>query len=313
MKRNMSYLWRGALGAAALVLLLGGCASSGSGAGASGGLMGLDDGPQEPVWAGWQVDPAASELLPSAFVDEVVAFDYWQIEDTAFRERAWTGAASLLDYLRRDAGEGGALKERQARTATLLLQAFEGRQGDNSEPSGQMDVTYVVSLDPAQEMEGVVVRFYAHIDSKDVTPALGIFLGRIADAGESFERAFLWTRPGFEEAEAFTMQLERAADEQAGWGARLERGQTWGAQDSEAPAPELGEVAELTATIFEQDFWGPLTGPDYVEAAPRADQEIELPGDIEPAIGLPVRERQIEEIYRDTVFVPRVDTPAQFL
>ena len=316
--RGMSRLGR-KFASAAVVLLLGaaaGCASSGS-QGNGAGLMGLDSQPSEAIWTDWTpVARGEQGLLPEAFIDEVVAFDYWQIDAGEYEEDAWSGAASILDYLRRESSNGGGLNAKQRATATLLLQALDGAKEDAG--ARRMDVTFVVSLDPEKAEEGLIVRFYAPLSDKGATPGLAIYLGRVEGQSGGFERALVWARPGFEQAEAFTIALNKApaSAEGARWSAHQFDGIVAPRGSSESDAPEgesLEEVAGLAEAIFKRQFWTPLTGNDYVEATELADTERALPEDIKPAIGLTLRERQIEEIYRDTVFIPRGDVPAQFL
>src|SRR5690554_1549460 len=316
--RKLSGLRRRCAAAAAffLIAVAAGCASSGS-QGDNADLMGLDSQPSEAIWTDWTpVARGEQGLLPEAFIDEVVAFDYWQIDAGEYEEDAWSGAASILDYLRRESSNGGGLNAKQRATATLLLQTLDGAKEDAG--ARRMDVTFVVSLDPEKAEEGLIARFYAPLSDKGATPGLAIYLGRVEGQSGGFERALVWARPEFEQAEAFTIALNKApaSAEGARWSAHQFDGIVAPRGASLADAPEgesLEEVAGLAEAIFKRQFWTPLTGNNYVEATELADTERALPEDIKPAIGLTLRERQIEEIYRDTVFIPRGDVPAQFL
>ncbi|AWV89893.1 hypothetical protein [Bradymonas sediminis] len=321
--RQMTWVRRG-LATAATLLLVGaaaGCASGGS-QGNGGGLMGLDSQSAQAIWADWTpVARGDQGLLPDAFVDEVVAFDYWQIDAAEFEEDAWSGAASVLDYLRREASDGSGLNAKQRATATLLLQALDGGAGEaNAIGARRMDVTFVVSLDPDRAEEGMIVRFYAPLTDKGATPGLAIYMGRVEGESGGFERALVWARPGFEQAEAFTVALNQApaSADADGWSARQYDGIVAprdSANGEMTQGDSLEEVAGLAEAIFKSQFWTPFSGSNYVEAKSVADQERALPDDIKPALGLTLRERQIEEIYRDTVFIPRddIDLPAEFL
>lgn len=313
MAPKMAWLRRGIASAATVLLIASavGCASSGS-QGGGAGLMGLDSQPAGPIWADWTpVARGGQGLLPEAFIDEVVAFDYWQIDATEHEEDAWSGAASILDYLRRESSNGAGLNAKQRATATLLLQALDGADRDSG--ARRMDVTFVVSLDPEKTEEGLIVRFYAPLADKGATPGLAVYLGRVEGGSGGFERALVWARPGFEQAEAFTIALNKAPSsaDGSGWSAHQFDGIVAPRDSSESVS--LEEVADLAEAIFKRQFWTPLTGVNYVEATDLADEESALPEDIKPALGLTLRERQIEEIYRDTVFIPRGDLPAQFL
>ncbi len=272
-----------------LTLLLTACSTTSNSTGDSS-LMGLEDGPAKAVWADWSPSEKA-DVVPEMFVEQVVAFDYWQIESDETREQAWTGVSALLDYLRRE-----SLSEGQADTATALLQALDSDQA-------RMDVTYVVALDADRPAEGLVVRVFRELDDAGAVPAVAIYLERREDAGAGYEDAVMWSSAGFEEAEPFTLALGRA---DGAWSAQLIDGVAYPVSEpTDAP---LDEAAQLAANIFERRFWQPFTGASFVEATPRAEDQRALPAPLEPALGLEVRDRQIEEVYRDTVFPPRMDT-----
>lgn len=278
------------------LFLLPACATSGGSGNGDSGLMGLGDEPATAVWEDWDAKPADG-IAPKAFADTVVAFDYWQVDDEDFIEESWAGVSGVLDFVRRE-----GLPEAQENTATLLLQALDRRQSD--EPT-RMDVTYVVSLDQENPSEGLVVRLYAPISDKGVTPGVAIYLSR--DSGspaEGFERATIWAAPNFAQAEGFTVALEET---DAGWVAAKDDGVVYPVGESKSES--LTGAAGLAREILTKRFWQPLTGAGFVEAKQSATEEREIPSGIERALGLEVRERQLEEVYRDTVFPPRAEIP----
>src|SRR5690554_6621704 len=290
--RKLSGLRRRCAAAAAffLIAVAAGCASSGS-QGDNADLMGLDSQPSEAIWTDWTpVARGEQGLLPEAFIDEVVAFDYWQIDAGEYEEDAWSGAASILDYLRRESSNGGGLNAKQRATATLILQALDGaKEGAGAR---RMDVTFVVSLDPEKAEEGLIVRFYAPLSDKGATAGLAIYRGRVEGQSGGFERALVWARPGFEQAEAFTIALNKApasadvSTDGARWSAHQFDGIVApedSVEDASAQGESLEEVAGLAEAIFKRQFWTPLTGNNYVEATELADTERALPEDIKPA------------------------------
>ncbi len=264
--------------------------------------MGLDDQPAHAVWRDWTAQPD-TRLVPKSFVDQVVAFDYWQIGDEDFIEDAWAGASAVLDYARRE-----GLSDEQEHTDTLLLEALDSRQGPGDK---HMDVTYVVSLDQKKPVEGLVVRFFEELPDKHVAPGLSIYLGRAEGASGGFDRAVMWAVPRFKQAQAFTIALHKT---DKGWVAHKFDGAAYPAEAGPEEASKNGSlkgVADLATSIFTNKLWTPLTGANYVEAKPKAAEgkERALPKDVPAALGLEVRERQIEETYQDTVFPPRVEVP----
>jgi hypothetical protein len=282
-------------------LALPACATSSATSGDSG-LMGLDDEPAKAVWEDWMPAPADS-LVPQEFADQMVAFDFWQIGDDEFVNEGWTGVSAVLDYVRRE-----GLTEAQDNTATLLLQALDSRQPPEKT---LMDVTFVVSLDQDdQPSEGLVVRVYAPLSDKGVTPGAAIYLGRDADSGAGFDRAFVWAVPAFEEAQAFTVSLDKT---DTGWSGQKFAGAVYPAERAalaDDKVSSLGSANDLIREILTTRFWEPLTGVGFVEAKPRAEEGQDgLTGGLAPSLGLEVRERQLEEIYSDTIFPPRIEAP----
>jgi hypothetical protein len=291
-----------------LLLILSACATAcatSNGTSGDSTLMGLDDRPAKAVWEDWTPEPnnqSTDHLVPQVFIDQVVAFDYWQIGDDEFVNEGWTGVSAVLDYVRRE-----GLSEAQDNTATLLLQALDSRQPPEKT---LMDVTYVVSLDQDEQLsEGLVVRVYAPLEDKGVTPGAAIYLGRDVGSAGGFDRAVVWAVPGFAEAEAFTVDLEKT---DAGWSAHRVGGAVYPADEAALPderVSSLDSANELTREILTTRFWEPLTQVGYVEAKPMAEGETGLPPRLQPALGMELRERQLEEIYSDTVFPPRDEVP----
>lgn len=277
---------------AALCLLLtacGGPAATGDRSGDSE-LMGLDEEPGAPVWRGWGAE--GREAAPEGFGDEVAAFDYWQVDDERLFEEAWSGASSLLDYLRRD-----ELPEAQREAATVLLQALDSDRA-------RMDVTFVVEDDEGANTEGLVVRLYRALEEEGAVPTFAVYAERSEEAREGFDRLYLWANPGFAEAEAFTV----AVDDEGGWRARRADGLVYPAPAEAEPV--LDEAADLAVEIADERFWKPFSGPGFVEARSRVDtdDEVDLPDPLQPALGLDERDRDIEEVYEETSFPPRMDS-----
>ena len=277
------------------VCFLVGCASSGGEKASQGdsALMGIDAGPKSAVWQDW-TPRTTRGLVPEGFKAKVHAFDYWQIGDDQVVERAWSGMAAVLDYLRRE-----GLGERQKRTATVLLQALDGR-ADDGRP--RMDATFVVSADAEQSTEGVVVRLFRQLPDQ-VTPGIALYLERREGQGLGFGRAILWAEPAFEQAQPFTLRLEKT--EQVDWVAHKFDGLRYPLSD--VARGSLEGVAELSRDIFTRHFWKPFVGPAFVEAKSRAAEFEPIAEGPKPALGMDLKERTIEQVYRNTVFPPRMD------
>jgi hypothetical protein len=95
-----------------------------------------------------------------------------------------------------------------------------------------------------------------------------------------------------------TMQLSRG---DAGWRATGSEGIV-----SDARRDLDGEPAAVVAVAL-TTFWAPFIGPAYVESPfERREKPSETAGPQPVALGLEVDDRQIEQVFTDSVFAPRL-------
>ena len=257
-------------------------------------LLGLNDRPQTRIWEDWTARPAV--VVPPGWVDDVVAFDYWQIDDSDVVEEVWSTLATMLDTVRRTAEE-----RRVGQTATALLEALEA-----GPPDVHVDVTFVVvPTDPL--WEGFVLRMARRVEDRG-TSAVAIALLRPADGGPAPRRIKLWAQPGFEEPTPFVMELNGTKG--SDWSFSISSDRDGGGDQTalQARRSDTGEQAKLIAHVAEEQIWSRLTGAAYAGAATRADQQRALPEPLESALGLETRDRRISELPSNSAFTPRMET-----
>ena len=252
--------------------------------------MGADEAPLTDVWRDWQ--PAIGPSTPVEFAAQASAFDYWQITDEAYLEEAWTAMFAMLTEFR--AQSRGSYDE----TFRTLMTVLEGDEG-----SRRFDVTFVVSRPGAEPMwEGLVARVYRELPDGGA-PGVSVLLRRPEGAGDEPAAMTLWLFSGFSEAPSLTVALDRAG---ANWSARVAPGITLRTPEA------LADDETLVATVLQETFWRRLVGRNYMESdISRRDAIEPTPGPQPVAAGLELGDRDIEQVFSDSVFAPRLtDFPA---
>lgn len=270
------------------VVLLGvvGCATPPSGPvdASDSEMLGLGEAPAHPVWEDWAPAPATS--LPAETTEPMAAFDYWQLDDPDFVELAWAPVSTLLDSVRRQSPD-----EAVRDSATLMLEALE----PGEEPGVLVDATFYVT----ERREGVAVRFLRNHHGGG-SASVVVLLDRDADGPTSPDRIRLVARPGYEQPSAFSVKLGR---DSAGWAATFHSG---GTHTDETSGGEIDE-ARLYADVFTAQLWAPLTGTDYASASRRTGDPQPVPSPFHEALGLEVGDRDIDRVFTNSVFTPRMD------
>ncbi|MFU8803425.1 MAG: hypothetical protein ACNA8W_06425 [Bradymonadaceae bacterium] len=256
----------------------------------SRGLMGLDDGPPIDVWRDW-TPKSEVHSVPAALGDEATAFDFWRIDDDAFREQAWGAIFTTLGILRQEARGDDTIEE----AATLLMASI-----DPSDSTVELDATFVHgqgTADREGDWEGILIRIWTPVES--TTAGASLLLERFADGPESPSQITLWAVTGFEENPGFTARFGSPRT-------RAALSLSHGLQRTEAPEDTHPlEHAELVWTILEESLWKPLIHSAYLESQIRTGDDTS-PAGFEKAAGLELREREIEEMFSGSVFPPRI-------
>lgn len=275
---------------AALALGVAGCAASAPrpvAPSADSPMAGLDAPTHQGVWLQW-TPLAEPRPLPVGFTDHHLAFDRWTLDDEA-AARLWAGLFPVLDRVRHE-GDSEAI----ARTVQLMMEALE--PGDHDIFA---EATFIRSADAGGPgTEAVAIRFAR--DLGQASPQLIVVLARplVDEEDGQMREAVVWAAPGFEEAAPFTLHLRQ----DDGWQATLGEGLTW-RDDAGQPVAD----AELIAAILGQPVWKQITGRAYLDATLRAAQGGQPPAPLAPALGLPQRERSLDQVMEATMFPPRMD------
>lgn len=249
----------------------------------------MGDEPSAP-WAKWTATPGKA---PHPVLAEINAFDYWQLHDQTFARELWAALFPILDTLRShpDATE----QTRRSLDAMLaLMEPGDSRSG----PPISMDVTFLVGEDGDGVFEGVLVRFSRNIER--TTPVLSMMLTR--HGGDvSPTDVILWGDPAFQESSPFSARLTRSGSSLAD-GQRT-RPVMLGAKRHE----DLSSA--LAIDILSRALWPKLTQEAYLDSAlarheKSGEESDPMPPGFEPAGGLKLRDREIEEVLSDTAFPP---------
>jgi hypothetical protein len=238
-------------------------------------MLGLGEEPKTPVWETWEPSPKPS--VSEGALAGLHAFDYWQLSDPEFVESAWAPLSTLLDAVRRRSED-----DRVRDGATLMLEALE--PGETSD--FVVDATFYVT----SRREGVGLRFLHALEDGGSASVL-VLMSRSAGASSAPDSIDVIAKPGYAEPSGFSVSLQRA---DGAWSASVTTG-------------EAIEQADLYSGVLISQVWESLTGNSYTSARLRADSTRAMPAPFRPAIGLEVSDRDIDRVFSDSVFTPRMD------
>lgn len=260
-----------------------------------GELLTLAEQDRGPVWRDWEPEGGGS-ATPASFGGAVRAFDYWEVEDPAVIEEVWSALFPVLDGLRARSGS-----ESQRQSVQLLLEAIEpGR----AEKSTRMDLTFLVSSRESDQFEGLACRLYRRLSDAEATPIVTVLLLRDPDRASSPGEIWVWGSPGFEEPDSITALFSRDRSE---WRQALVSGISF-PEAGDRPALKGGESGEVTARLLTDSIWNRFAGDAYLNSPQSgATSERPRPDRVPRALGLPVEDRTVEQVYSDTEFPPRAD------
>lgn len=246
----------------------------------------------------WSAAPSA----PSAPLLKVSAFDYWALEPgQPLAQALWPGLFSSLDYMRAQLGASGE-QARLRQTFDMLLAVMEPQSGFKrrvGEP--RQDLTFVTGKDvQGRDFEGVICRMYAIMDN-DASP--GVVLMMVRRVGEAQPgEVWLWGSSGHEEGPPFSARLARGDQGQE---AQLVVAPGLGESLDGALVQERSEAATLMLEVLIKGLWPKVSHQAYAEPTLILAKGPQPPVAAYPvAAGLLVKERELEEIYQDTAFMP---------
>ena len=246
-------------------------------------MLGVDDPVRaSDLWGEWTAEP--NYALPTDFEKRSAVFDYWAIEDDNQKEEHWAAMFSILDFLRSDA----RLDDTKRLSLSSLMASLEGSDT-------QFDATFLVSRSSSNRWEGVVTRFAREVrggrEQRAGLSTITVFLERAEGEGDAFSRVWIWAQPGFLETPPFTLFIDRATGKSA-----VQSGVTQ-TRATDADTPSMRAVLDLlTASV-----WKPMTFGGYVET----EHHDAAPPLLDASLGMQVGDRDIDQVYSDTVFPPR--------
>ena len=243
----------------------------------------------EPLAADWlEWHPHQQPSTPSELADESTAFDYWQVTDAAYRDEAWAAIYGLLSEARRLAPRD------YDPTFRMLMTVLEP---DPAAGPQQLDVTFFAAKRGTHAMfEGVGWRLWRELPS-GATPAVTVWMRRYESGSEGPSEAIVWFYGGFDEAKSLTLRF----DGRNNWAMSFADGIA-----TTASTPASGE-AQLLRGILLNTFWQPIIGSAYLETTVEKREETTVTPAQQPvALGLPLGDRDIDQVFTDSVFAPRL-------
>lgn len=251
--------------------------------------MGLDEEQLTDVWKDWtpNEESAMPDLSASA-----TAFDYWQVTDEEYLETVWAAFFALLSEARSMVSPAD-----YDPTFRMLMTVLEPEIAAGPR---RLDITFIAAKSGSEVLwEGVAFRLWRELPS-GATPAVSILLRRSEGGAESPDEALVWFHSGYDEASSMSMRL---AHERGNW----EMFSGPGIATTAGTAMD-GEADALGAVLL-QSFWAPIVGSAYLETPIEVREKREpTPAPLPVAAGLELGDRDIEQVFSDSVFAPRLTT-----
>lgn len=247
--------------------------------------MGADDRPLTAVWSQWTAADGPS--TPFALPATASAFDYWQVTDQDFIDDAWGAIFAVVGQIR------SLAPPQYSETFRTLMTVLEESEGPR-----RLDLTFATSRPSTGRMwEGIIVRVYRELPS-GAAPGVAVLLRRWEGGAAEPESVSVWFYSGFVEAPSLSATFEPT-------------GNTWSTRLGPGVTLERGELIEhdskVLATVLTQTFWQPFAGTAYMETKlARRDAPIPTPPAQPVAGGLELGDRDIDQVFSDSVFAPRL-------
>lgn len=256
--------------------------------------------------AAWHPTPqaASSPVLPAR------AFDYWQLDDAGFMQELWPALFASLDYMR---GQVPAQRQAELRrtfdTLLALMEPSGALEGRAAPPV--LDLTFVTGDDQGQPWEGVLCRVFVVMDS-GASPGVSFLLKRRVGKESAPNQVLFWGSSGYKEGAPFSAVIEReAAQGKAVSRLRLSQGHY---MVPVAGVEERSEAGSLVLDLLTRVLWLKISQQAYLEPKlSRVTGARPVPASYPQAAGLKVQERELEEIFEDTAFIPSEDIDSLML
>lgn len=270
----------------AFIVLFGACKTTAPSTGEGTDRRLFGDDPLQADWQEWTPQDARS--TPAQLADVATAFDYWQVTDETQLEEAWAAIYGVLTEVRRVA------PREYDPTFRMLMTVLEPQM---NEEKAHLDTTFFAARPGTSRMfEGVSWRLWRELPS-GATPGVTVWMRRQEAGSERPREIFVWFYSGFEEAESLTLHLDGTRD----WAMTVQGGIV-----TAAKTPMQGE-ARLLSGILLQTFWQPVIGSSYLETPiQKREPTIDTPPQQPVALGLALGDRDIDQVFTDSVFAPRL-------
>lgn len=253
----------------------------------------------------WHPAPAAT----SSPALTARAFDYWQLDDAGFMQELWPALFASLDYMR---GQVPAKRQDELRrtfdTLLALMEPSGTLAGRQAPPV--LDLTFVTGQDQGQAWEGVLCRVFVVMDS-GASPGVSFLLKRRVGKEAQPNQVLFWGSSGYEEGAPFSALIEREPSV-----ARSSSRLILSAGHHMVPVAgfeEYSEAGSLVLDLLTRVLWLKISQQAYLEPKLVRATGRPVPASYPQAAGLKVQERELEEIFEDTAFIPREDIESLML
>lgn len=261
-----------------------------------------------PAWQKALLDVASAGSTEIPRHEGMFAFDHIVFRADhapAESEMMWLVVHSTLDWLSRREGADTSV----AHGYSALMAELEPGAPGASDPL-KVEIVFLTSehRQGGAVREALAMRLWRRVDQR--IPTLTIMMRRSEGGSRSpFEEVLVWSHPDLRGGEGSALIAMQCLNIHQG---------TQGLETLKADCPTQGvgeHAAAITSiqTALDGIIWSSLSGTNYVETTLR-DRQIEgdaweetLHPGLLPSLGLPRREREIEEVSGATAFPPRVD------
>ena len=240
----------------------------------------------QPIWWNWTPAKTPQASAPSL---SWRVFDYWLVQDDALVGVFWQGLYPVLDMLR--------LQKKASAPARATVTALMTLLDEDKTRQRWMDLTFVV--DAKAGWEGVVCRLYGKHKTNGATYGLSLVFKRPVGQLQPTS-VLLWGVSGFEQGAAMTALLSRKA------GSLMMED---GLKTSPRVVVERSPSVPLMIDILQKMIWSKVSGTAYNEPKIKVDRKgrVARVANFPVGLGVKLQPRKIEEVLKQTVFVPQMD------
>lgn len=271
----------------------------------------LDESERGPAWQKNLLPQARSDSREIALSPDVFAFDrivFQADRAPAESEMMWLVIHATLDWLSRRE----ATPPRVAQGYHALMAELEPGAPASNDPL-KIEITFLSSKHRAggSVQEALGVRLWRRVDQR--IPTLTLVMHNATGSSRlPFEDVLVWSHPDLEGGEGSARIAGDCLSILKGTRPAKELGEPCPTGDMERHTAAIGSIQGALEGII----WHNLSGAGYVETPLREGTQDAWDNTLHPglstSLGIPRRDRDIEEVPSSTAFPPRIDIEELF-